>query len=278
MIDINLSKKNQKLFQNSKINFFSAQNILITGASSGIGQSLAIASAKKGKTLFLWGRSPEKLNKTVQQCIKKGADVQTFFTDLADSQSSLKQLNTLLVNHSIDMAILAAGSGDIKEEHNFLESTELLLKLMHLNYVTPSLMANKIALQMIERHICGNLVLISSVAAFHSLPFATAYTSSKAGLSRFADSLRISLKKWKIHVTLIVPGFINTPMSQRLECDKPFLVPLEKATQEIIKAINHRKEECVIPKFFIILKWIELLAPVYVRDFILSRLKVKQYK
>lgn len=276
MIDINLSKNNQTLNYQPKTQFNSAKNILITGASSGIGQSLAIACANKGKTLFLWGRSQEKLDRTAQLCLNKGAKVQIFSIDLADSKNSLRQLETLLINYTIDMAIMAAGSGDIREDKNNLESDELLLKLMHLNYVTPCVMGNKIAQQMIDRGIYGQLVFVGSVAAFHSLPFATAYSSSKAGLSRFVDSLRISVKKWNIKITLITPGFVDTPMSQRLECNKPFMISLETATQKIIKAVNEEKAELIMPKLFVYLKWIDLVMPNRLKDFILSHLRVKQ--
>lgn len=276
MIDIFLSKRNQKLLQSSSVDFFSAQNILITGASSGIGQSLAYACAAQGKNLFLWGRDENKLAETTEKCMEKGAHAYPFTVDLTHSEASLGTVNSILKNHSIDMAIFAAGSGDITKTGEILEDSSLLLNLMNLNYVTPSIMANKIAQQMIERHIKGHIVFIGSVAAFHSLPFATAYSSSKAGLSRFADSLRIALKKWKIHVTLITPGFIDTPMSQRLSCHKPFLIPLDKATTEIIKAVNTNQKQLIIPKPFRILKWIDLLSPDFVKDFILSHIKVKQ--
>lgn len=251
-------------------------SILITGASSGIGQSLAIFYAQPGKILFLWGRSEQKLQQTAQACKDKGATVYIYPIDLTNPMAATALLNEILNEHRIDMTILAAGSGDIKAERDLLESQETLYNLAQLNYVTPSLMANLIAQQMIEKHIQGKIVLISSVAGFHSLPFATAYSSSKAGLSRFSDSLRLAVKKWKIQVTLIVPGFIDTPMSQRLDCDKPFLIPIDKAITQITNAIAEGKRELILPKVFKLLKWIDLIAPNCIRDLILSRIKVKQ--
>lgn len=277
MIDTILSNKNQKLLQSMQINSFVAKNILITGASSGIGQSLAIAYAKKGITLFLWGRSESKIKRIVNICEEKGATVHYFIVDLTNSNKVLDLLDNLLKQYKIDMAFFAAGSGDIKNEKEILENSSILFNLMALNYVTPCVMANKIAEQMIKNHITGHLIFIGSVAAFHSLPFATAYSSSKAALTRFADSLRIALKKWHINVTIITPGFIDTPMSQRLECTKPFLVPLDRATQAIIKAVKENKSHLTIPKLFILLKWLELLAPDFIKDFILSHIKVKQH-
>lgn len=251
-------------------------SILITGASSGIGQSLACFYAQPGKKLFLWGRSEKKLQETARLCQEKGASVYLYQNDLTNPIASTQLLHTLLQEHTIDIAILAAGSGDIKDEKDAIESQRILYNLAQLNYVTPSLMANLIAQQMIQKHIQGKIVFISSVAGFHSLPFATAYSSSKAGLTRFSDSLRIALKKWKIQVTLIIPGFIDTPMSQRLECDKPFLIPIDKAVIQITNAITQGKRELILPKIFKLLKCIDLLAPVCIRDFILSRIKVKQ--
>lgn len=254
----------------------SLNSILITGASSGIGQSLAYFYAEPGRKLFLWGRSEKKLQQTAQKCQDKGAIVYLYQSDLTNPDKATKLLHEILNKYNIDMAILGAGSGDIKADNDDIESQQLLYNLALLNYVTPSLMANLIAQQMIQKHTHGKIVLISSVAGFHSLPFATAYSSSKAGLARFADSLRIAVKKWKIQITLITPGFIDTPMSQRLECNKPFLIPIDKATIQITNAIAEGKRELILPKIFKLLKWIDLLSPDCIRDFILSRIKVKQ--
>ncbi|CAI3934463.1 Short-chain dehydrogenase (YqjQ) [Commensalibacter communis] len=254
----------------------SSDSILITGATSGIGQALALFYAKPGTKLFLWGRSDTKLQETAQRCKDKGAIVLTYPIDLTNPVSAVTMLHEIIQKFTINMAILAAGSGDIKAEQDILESQKTLYDLAQLNYVTPSLMGNLLAQHMIQKDIKGKIIFISSVAGFHSLPFATAYSSSKAGLTRFSDSLRLAVKKWKIQVTLVVPGFIDTPMSQRLECDKPFLMPLDKAVQHITEAISEGKKELILPKIFKLLKWIDLIAPSFLRDFILSRIKVKQ--
>ena len=65
-------------------------------------------------------------------------------------------------------------------------------------------------------------------------------------------------------------------MSQRLECNKPFMISLETATQKIIKAVNEGKAELIMPKLFVYLKWIDLVMPNRLKDFILSHLRVKQ--
>ncbi|MDI2113766.1 SDR family NAD(P)-dependent oxidoreductase [Commensalibacter nepenthis] len=254
----------------------SLDSILITGATSGMGQALAYFYAKPGIKLFLWGRSKKKLNETAQRCQAKGAVVYTYPIDLTNPIAATTLLHEIFKDFTIDMAILAAGSGDIKSEQDILESQKTLYDLTQLNYVTPSLMGNLLAQQMIQKDIQGKIIFISSVAGFHSLPFATAYSSSKAGLTRFSDSLRLAVKKWKIQVTLIIPGFIDTPMSQRLECDKPFLIPLDKAVEQITNAIAEGKRELILPKIFKLLKWVDLIAPSFLRDLILSRIKVKQ--
>lgn len=275
MVDIILSKS-KKIFQLRHPVLSANRIILITGASSGIGRALACHYAKDGHILLLWGRSEEKLKKTADICEGKGAVTYSFPVDLSDHEVALELLETLIDKFPIDMAILAAGSGDIRKNDEVLEAPETLLNLFKLNYATPTLMANRLAQQMIHRHIKGQLVFIGSVAAFHSLPFATAYSSSKAGLEKFADSLRIAVKKWGIKVNLITPGFIDTPMSQRLQCHKPFLMPLDQAVQEITQAIQDNKRHLILPKLFIVLKWIDILAPAFLRDFILSHIKVKQ--
>ena len=275
MKDVIPTKKQKFIWGSKNIDLKNPKVIFITGASSGIGASLANYYARPGTTLILWGRSSDKLTKVKISCQQKGAIVATREVDLVNTDQALLDLESYLSVHQFDIAILAAGSGDIKNDHEKLESIDTFKKLAMLNYVTPCAMANRIAMQMIEKK-SGHIVLIGSVAAFHSLPFATAYSSSKAGLTRFADCLRLALKRYGVKVTLITPGFVDTPMSQRLDCSKPFLMSVSKAVKKISAAINHNKDHVIMPLPFSILKWIDNHAPKRIRDYILLNLKVKQ--
>ncbi|CAK7193485.1 hypothetical protein COMNV_01701 [Commensalibacter sp. Nvir] len=255
---------------------FNPKSILITGASSGIGKALALYYAKSGVTLFLWGQSEKRLQETKKYCERIGATVFICALNLSIPSNALEKLNEILAHTFLDLVILAAGSGDIKNQKYILEEPSQIFYMAQLNYVTPCLMATEIANQMIQKKINGRIVFLGSVAGFHSLPFASAYCSSKAGLWRFAQSLHLSLKKHNVSVTLITPGFIDTPLSQRLECNKLGMLKLEKAIQRITKAIETNKRELIIPKFFILLKWIDLLSPNWLKDYIFLHLKVKQ--
>jgi len=82
----------------------------------------------------------------------------------------------------------------------------------------------------------GSLVLIGSAAAFHALPFAAAYASSKAGLARFAEALRIALQPHGVKVTLVSPGFVDTAAARQVPGPKPGMLPPAVVAARIVAA------------------------------------------
>ena len=122
----------------------------------------------------------------------------------------------------------------------------------------------------------GRIALIGSVAGFYELPFAASYSSSKAGLAFFAKAARLAWQRYGVSVTLIAPGFVDTAMSQRLECPRPFLLSSRYAAKTIAHAITQRQAECVFPWPFKVLNVLVCLLPKAVREYILLHLAVGQ--
>jgi short-subunit dehydrogenase len=123
---------------------------------------------------------------------------------------------------------------------------------------------------------CGQIALLGSVAAFHDLPYAAAYAGSKAGLARFATSLRLGLRDHRVGVTLVSPGFVDTPMSRRLRCTKPFLLQPGAAAKRIALAISHDQSHLIIPWQFALIGWASCLLPPPVRRWVMRRTRVEQ--
>ncbi|QNT78961.1 SDR family NAD(P)-dependent oxidoreductase [Entomobacter blattae] len=247
------------------------KSLFITGASSGIGRALALFYAKEGVRLVLWGRHAERLEKTAELCRKKGAIVYTRSQDIAHIQEAIDSYRQDDSRYNIHLAILSAGVSDIKGDSQAVEDPLAVFHIGLVNYAATSALATVIGECMV-RHKGGKIVLVSSVAAFHAIPFAAAYSGSKAGLNKFATALRILLRKHGVSVCLVCPGFVDTPMSRRVKSFKPGLMEVDQAASLIADAIKMGKKEFIFPRFFVFLKYVEYFMPAKLRDFILGKI------
>lgn len=251
------------------------RSILITGASGGIGMALAAHYATSGCTLILWGRNPERLAEIATRCRACGAHVVTRELDLQNGQAALAAYADDDKAYTPDTVILGAGIADIQGTENLTEDPHKVFQLALVNYATPISLATAAAQAMVNRK-GGRIALIGSVAGFYELPFAASYSSSKAGLAFFAKAARLAWQRYGVSVTLIAPGFVDTAMSQRLECPRPFLLSPRYAAKVIAHAIAQRQAECVFPWPFKVLNVLVCLLPKAVREYILLHLAVGQ--
>ena len=184
--------------------------ILITGASGGLGAALARHYAAPGRSLLLWGRDRERLELVAAGCRAAGADVIMRSLDIADSAAAIAAIENEDEAGAIELALLVAGTGDTRAPGDLVEDAAQVARLGSVNFVATAAMAAALAGRMAQRHE-GRIVIVGSAAAFHALPFAAAYAGSKAGIARFAQALRLGVKEHGVHVTLVSPGFIDTP-------------------------------------------------------------------
>ncbi|MBV1834175.1 SDR family NAD(P)-dependent oxidoreductase [Novacetimonas pomaceti] len=248
---------------------------LITGASGGIGAELARLYARRGWNLLLWGRDEGRLEAVARDCRRYGGDVRIRALDLQDGHAAIASYREDDARTPIDLAILAAGLGDMKTADDVTEKAETVLELGLVNYATPSAMAAAAAEAMVRRGR-GHIVLVGSVAAFHAIPFAAAYSGSKAGLKRFAESLHMALSPHGVGVTLVSPGFVDTAMSRRVVGFKPFLQTAPSAARQIARAVERNRAHVVFPFLFSILRLVDVIVPWPFKRWILSRLKAGQ--
>ncbi|GAN69024.1 SDR family NAD(P)-dependent oxidoreductase [Acetobacter orleanensis] len=251
------------------------RSVLITGATGGIGMELAKRYAKPGRMLILWGRNKERLDTIASLCCSRGAEVSPRQIDLSDGEAALAALREDEARHGLDLVILGAGLSDIKSPDQQTEDPAGVLKLALVNYATPVTLATAAAQSMIRQGY-GKIVLIGSVAGFYELPFAASYSSSKAGLACFAQAANLAWRPKNVQLTLVIPGFVDTPMSQRLEGPRPFLVSAGSAARKIMQAIRVGQAELIFPWQFRVLRVAERLLPAFLRRHILQSLDVGQ--
>lgn len=246
--------------------------VLVVGASGELGGALARLYAEAGAALWLWGRDEARLGGIAASCRQAGAaSVETRSLDLRDVDSAIAAIACDDDAAHFDLVVIASGSGDIRAKGALVEDAALVARLGLVNFVAPAAIAAEIGSRMAQRG-CGAIVLIGSAAAFHALPFATAYAGSKAGLARFADALRIALHPHGICVTLVSPGFIDTAAARLVPGPKPFIMSADKAARLIGKAVARGKPHLVMPWPFALLKLVDRVLPRPLRDMVLRAL------
>ncbi len=221
-------------------------NILITGASSGIGLSIAREYLKQGHRVFALARSQEKLQalKTEypQQVIVLVADI-----------SQLDQVNA--VKHQVleksaylDLLILNAGTCEYLDANHFSSSVFNRVDSVNwrgnhhcLEVFLPLLMAAK------QYSGIPHLVGISSLAAILPLPRSEAYGASKVAFEYLLKSLQVDLYAQGLQVTIVRPGFVDTPLTQANDFDMPFITSSEKAARLIVKGIRAQQHMIQFP-------------------------------
>jgi len=246
--------------------------ILITGASSGLGAAIARHYAGPDSTLLLWGRDRQRLEAVAGDCRRAGATVAIRSLDLVDSAAAIAAIGEEEAAGAIDIAVLAAGLGDVQAADERVEDPARIVRLGVVNFVTPSAMASALADRMAVRGR-GHIILIGSAAAFHALPFATAYAGSKAGLARFAQALRIGMAPHGVRVLLASPGFIDTPGGRTVPAPRRLLVQPSYVAARIANASAQGRAHLVLPWPFALLRLVDHLLPARLRDRLLLSLR-----
>lgn len=250
------------------------KTILITGASSGIGAALARAHAllygKAGVTLLLWGRDEARLNETAAQCRALGARAVIQSFDLRDAAGFVTRLQTADAATPIGLAIFNAGLGGTTGKGEFTEAPERAQAIAEVNFVAPVAGANALAAAMAKRGR-GQIALVGSISESYPLPMAPTYAASKAGLRMFAEALGIRMKKFGVVITLVSPGFIDTPMSRGVTEPKPFLMDADAAARIITRKIAMQDRVIVVPWQFRVMRSFTDLLPRALVRWVMSR-------
>ncbi|WP_347303263.1 SDR family NAD(P)-dependent oxidoreductase [Croceibacterium sp. TMG7-5b_MA50] len=243
----------------------------MVGASGGLGGALARHYAVPGERLLLWGRDAGRLDAIARECRAAGALVEVRSQDLADLPRSLDALLHDDAADPIGLALFAAGLGDIRAEGELVEDAALVAQLAAINFAAPAAMAAALAERMARRGT-GRIVLVGSAAGFHPLPFAAAYAGSKAGLARFADALRLAVKPHGVAVTLVSPGFIDSPGGRQVPAPPALLLSPEEAATRVADAAHRRAAHVVISWPFAALRLLDRMLPRPLRDRLLQSL------
>lgn len=259
------------------MSFWAEKVVLITGASSGIGRGLGIELARHGAKLGLVARRKHILDEIVSELAvargtkgdNKSVRVLAIAADVQDVESMRAAAARL---HSefgrVDVLIANAGIG-VSNDAAELDAAKLA-NVININVIGAANSVAAVIPDMVKQG-SGQLVVISSLAAYRGLPKSAAYCASKAAVSAMFESLRLDLKPHGIDVTIIHPGFIRTPLTAGRHAKLPWLQELEPAVKKIVRAIEKRKKSYAFPWQLATIVRAGMIMPNAMYDWISSR-------
>ena len=254
---------------------FRGKVIFLTGASSGIGEGLALDLARRGAVLGLLARRKELLDDLASRCISAGGKAIALPADVTEpDQVALATERFRKEFGNIDILIANAGIGGNNEETRSYEPAAVK-KVIDINLLGAANAVYAVLPQMLEQGE-GQLVAISSLAGFRGLPKSAAYSASKAGMTAFFESVRLDVQHKGIAVTIIQPGFIKTPLTSGRANKMPFLMELEDSIPHFIKAIEKKKKFAAFPWQLAAIVRSGKLMPAWMYDRIAGRARYRE--
>lgn len=248
---------------------WSKKVVFITGASSGIGQALAVELGRRGAQLGLLARRGEVLQEIVREVEAAGGRALAFAADVRDAEAVSSAASKLREAFgAIDVLVANAGVGVTTEARDL--KPEAVADVININVLGVVNSALAVLPAMVERND-GQLVVISSLAAYRGLPKSAAYCASKAAVSAFFESLRVDLHRTNVDVTIIHPGFIKTPLTAGRHAQMPYLMELDDAVKKIVRAIETRKKSYAFPWQLASIVRAAMVMPIPLYDRIMSK-------
>ena len=241
---------------NLPINDWHGKTVWLVGASSGIGRATARALHERGAKVIVSARSVPALNLFAKE--HPGAKVLAM--DASDPASVEDAAQRVLADGPLDMVLYCAGY------YKEMRATKFdLAEMLHhnqVNYVGALYLLSAVLPHFLERK-AGHISLVSSVAGYRGLPQSLAYGPTKAALINLAETLHIDLKDSHVNVSLICPGFVETPLTAQNKFSMPGLIKPEQAAQEILRGWGKGEFEIHFPKRFTrFMKALALLPPL----------------
>lgn len=219
-------------------------SILITGASSGLGEALALDYAQPGITLFLSGRDSPRLKAVAQACRATGAQVHERVLCVTDAEAmaawiaqcdTIQPLDLVIANAGISAG--TGGGGETAEQARRIFTTNVDGVM---NTILPA-----IDVMRPRRH--GQVAIMSSLASFRGLGSAPAYCASKAAVRVWGEGLRAWAAHDNIGVSVICPGFVRSRMTAVNTFPMPFLMHADKAARIIRKGLERNRGRIAFP-------------------------------
>lgn len=220
--------------------------VFITGASSGIGQALALHCFQAGYRLALVARRTRLMQDWLTEQGIGTQRAQVFAADVAQSASILQAAKDCIAQMGLPDLVIANAGISIGIDTAYEEDLDAMHQVYATNVMGLAATFSAFILPMRERGQ-GCLVGIASVAGIRGLPGHGAYCSSKAAVISYCESLRGELRGSGVQVLTICPGYVATPLTHKNRYPMPFLMPAPEFAKQAFQAIERKKSYTVIP-------------------------------
>ncbi len=220
-------------------------HIAITGASGGLGAAMALEFAASGVSLSLAGRNAAALDDVARRCRTHGATARVNAFDLRDHDALRAWLTSSNQLQALDLFFANAGVS-LTASPSGMETQEDLDRLLAVN-ASATLASINHAARLMAAGGGGHIGTICSLAALLPLPDSPGYCAGKAAARMYSLALRQKLKTKGVKITVICPGYLDTPMGRRVSTPTPFLWTPERAARHIARKIRGNPAEIIFP-------------------------------
>ena len=230
------------------------KKIWITGASSGIGKALAEKFASEG-----WGVAVSARRKEILDEMANNKNISSYPLDVTN-QKQISDVFSKIINEfgSLDLCVFSSGTYDPKLEQEInIEQNKFVMETNFFGVLH--------CIKSVEKYFKdkkdGHISVVSSIAAYRGLPNSSGYGPSKAALTNLTESLYFDFKKHNVRISLVSPGFIKTPLTDKNEFPMPFIKSPEFAAEKMFNGLTKSKAfEIHFPKALtLLLKFLRIL-------------------
>ena len=239
--------------------------LFITGASSGIGQAMALEWARRGGRLALVARRGDPMRAWVAAqgwAVDRAA---VYVADARDVDAMTAAGRACIESQGLPDVVIASAGISVGVDMGDVADLEVLRAIVETNNIGLAATFQPFIAPMCERR-SGRLVGIASVAGIRGLPGHAAYSSSKAAVISFCESLRIECRPFGVRVVTIAPGYVDTPLTQGNSYSMPFLMPADKFARQALDAIAAGVGFRVIPWQMGVLARLLRILPNWIYD------------
>lgn len=222
--------------------------VWITGASAGIGRQLALKMVGEGYHVIGSARSADKLAELAAETTGLKGNFHTAPCDVTDREGMAAIVDEIEAEHgAIRLAVFNAGNywptaGEAMDIDAYRNNYEVNLFGV-LNGLVP-------VVERMKGHGKGQVALVASVSGYSGLPAASAYGACKAAINNMAESLKFDFDKLNIRIQVVNPGFIDTPLTDKNDFEMPFLMPVDKAVDRMVRGFERGGFEITFPRRF----------------------------
>jgi NADP-dependent 3-hydroxy acid dehydrogenase YdfG len=249
------------------------KTILITGASSGIGRALAVVYARDGISLSLIGRDRERLEDTAAAARAQGAEVSIGQLDVRDQDAMAHWIEAADVRRPFDLVVANAGITTGLAPRDIAEHPRAVRAIVGTNLVGVLNTVEPLIAPMCARG-AGQIAFVGSIAGLRGLPYAPSYCATKAAVHAYSESLRGRIEARGVRVSLIIAGFVKTPLNDSIDGMKPLEITSTDAAILIQRGLERGRAIIPFPRSLYLLARLTRILPARLVDKLMARFQV----